>query len=137
PRGSGARAHRREAVGGRGRRRGVRDGEVTDVAGTLSTLDVRADFPMLSRQIDGRPIVYLDSAATSQKPSAVLDAMDDLYRSHNASIHRGVYTLGREATDAFEGARARIAAFAGWDTATTLFTANATAAINLVAYSWA
>jgi cysteine desulfurase/selenocysteine lyase len=107
------------------------------MAGTLTTLDVRADFPMLTRQIDGRPIVYLDSAATSQKPAVVLDAMDDLYRTHNASIHRGVYTLGREATEAFEGARARIAAFAGWDTATTIFTANATAAINLVAYSWA
>jgi cysteine desulfurase / selenocysteine lyase len=107
------------------------------MAGTLTTLDVRADFPMLERQIDGRPIVYLDSAATSQKPSAVLDAMDDLYRSHNASIHRGVYTLGREATEAFEGARARIAAFVGWDTPSTIFTANATAAINLVAYSWA
>jgi cysteine desulfurase/selenocysteine lyase len=63
--------------------------------------------------------------------------MDDLYRNHNASIHRGVYTLGREATEAFEGARARIAAFVGWDTASTIFTANATAAINLVAYSWA
>jgi cysteine desulfurase/selenocysteine lyase len=106
------------------------------VAGTLTTLDVRADFPMLARQIDGRPIVYLDSAATSQKPSAVLDAMDDLYRTHNASIHRGVYTLGREATEAFEGARERIAAYVGWDTASTIFTANATAAINLVAYSW-
>jgi cysteine desulfurase / selenocysteine lyase len=107
------------------------------MAGTLTSLDVRADFPMLARQIGGRPIVYLDSAATSQKPSVVLEAMDDLYRNHNASIHRGVYTLGREATEAFEGARARVAAFAGWDTASTIFTANATAAINLVAYSWA
>jgi cysteine desulfurase / selenocysteine lyase len=107
------------------------------MAGTLSTLDVRADFPMLARQIDGRPIVYLDSAATSQKPQAVLDAMDDLYRTHNASIHRGVYTLGREATEAFEGARARIAAFVNWEPSSTIFTANATAAINLVAYSWA
>ena len=83
------------------------------MAGTVTTLDVRADFPMLQRLIDERPIVYLDSAATSQKPAVVLEAMDDLYRSHNASIHRGVYTLGREATDAFEGARARIAAFVG------------------------
>ncbi|MEA2271947.1 MAG: cysteine desulfurase / selenocysteine lyase [Solirubrobacteraceae bacterium] len=110
---------------------------MTEMAGTLTPLDVRADFPVLARQIDGKPIVYLDSAATSQKPAAVLDAMDDFYRSHNASVHRGLYTLAREATDLFEGARQRIAGFVGWDPAATVFTANATAAINLVAYSWA
>jgi cysteine desulfurase / selenocysteine lyase len=103
---------------------------------TTSTLDVRADFPILAREIDGRALVYLDSAATSQKPAAVLDAMDDYYRRHNANVHRGVYRLAQEATDLFEGARERVAAFAGGETATTIFTRNATEAINLVAYAW-
>jgi cysteine desulfurase/selenocysteine lyase len=99
-------------------------------------MDVRSDFPLLQREIDGKPIVYLDSAATAQKPEPVIAVMDDFYRRHYASIHRGVYTLGVEATEAFEGARTRIAAFTGADPITTIFTANATAAINLVAYAW-
>jgi cysteine desulfurase / selenocysteine lyase len=99
-------------------------------------MDVRSDFPLLQREIDGKPIVYLDSAATAQKPEPVIAVMDDFYRRHYASIHRGVYTLGVEATEAFEGARTRIAAFTGTDPITTIFTANATAAINLVAYAW-
>jgi cysteine desulfurase/selenocysteine lyase len=98
--------------------------------------DVRADFPILARKIDGRPIVYLDSAATSQKPESVIAAMDDYYRAHNANIHRGVYTLAQEATDMFEDARARIARFTGATPRTTIFTRNATEAINLVAYAW-
>jgi cysteine desulfurase/selenocysteine lyase len=97
---------------------------------------VRADFPIFEREVDGRPIVYLDSASTSQKPRQVLEAMDDLYRRSNANIHRGVYTIARESTDLFEGARARIAAFNGADAATTIFTKNVTEALNLVAYSW-
>jgi cysteine desulfurase/selenocysteine lyase len=105
-------------------------------AATGAQLDIRADFPVLARIIDGRPIVYLDSAATSQKPEPVIAAIDDYYRHHNANIHRGVYTLAQEATDLFEGARARIAAFAGGETDTTIFTRNATEAINLVAYAW-
>ena len=72
-------------------------------------LDVRADFPILAREIDGRRLVYLDSASTSQKPAAVLDALDDYYRNHNANIHRGVYRLAQEADALFEGARERIA----------------------------
>jgi cysteine desulfurase / selenocysteine lyase len=99
-------------------------------------LDVRGDFPILQREIDGRPVVYLDSAATSQKPASVIAAIDDYYRRHNAPIHRSVYRLAEEATEAFEGARRRIAAFAGHEPATTIFTANATEAINLVAYAW-
>jgi cysteine desulfurase/selenocysteine lyase len=99
-------------------------------------MDVRSDFPLLGREIDGKPIVYLDSAATAQKPEVVLATMDGFYRRHYASIHRGVYRLGAESTEAFEGARARIAAFAGGETATTIFTANATASLNLVAYAW-
>ena len=99
-------------------------------------MDLRSDFPLLQREIDGKPIVYLDSAATAQKPEPVIAVMDDFYRRHYASIHRGVYTLGVESTEAFEGARTRIAAFTGADPVTTIFTANATAAINLVAYAW-
>jgi cysteine desulfurase / selenocysteine lyase len=98
--------------------------------------DVRADFPVLEREVGGKRLVYLDSAATSQKPRPVLDAIEDYYRRHNANIHRGVYSLAREATDMFENARDRVAAFVGWETADTIFTKNATEAINLVAYSW-
>ena len=105
-------------------------------AATTTELDVRADFPILSREIDGRPLVYLDSAATSQKPATVIEAMDSYYRRSNANIHRGVYKLAQEATDLFEGARERVAAFAGGETDTTIFTRNATEAINLVAYAW-
>ena len=99
-------------------------------------LDVRADFPILAREIDGRRLVYLDSSSTSQKPEPVLAALDDFYRNHNANIHRGVYTLAQEADALFEGARARIAAFLRWPAANTIFTRNVTEAINLVAYSW-
>ena len=105
-------------------------------AATRPELDIRADFPILAREIDGRPLVYLDSAATSQKPEPVIAAMDEYYRRHNANIHRGVYTLAQEATDLFEGARARVAAFTGGEIDTTIFTRNATEAINLVAYAW-
>jgi cysteine desulfurase / selenocysteine lyase len=103
---------------------------------TAAALDLRTDFPILSREIDGRRIVYLDSAATSQKPEVVLDAMDRFYRSSNANVHRGVYTLAVEATDLFEGARTRIAEFVGGEAQTTIFTRNATEALNLVARSW-
>lgn len=105
-------------------------------AGLSGELDIRADFPILAREIGGRPIVYLDSASTSQKPEVVIAAIDNYYRCHNANIHRGVYTLAQEATELFEGARERIAAFMGAETATTIFTRNATEAINLVAYAW-
>lgn len=99
-------------------------------------LNVRADFPILGREIDGHRLVYLDSAATSQKPRAVIDAMSGFYAEHNASVHRGVYRLAEEATALFEGARERIAAFTGSQAPTTIFTRNATEAINLVAYAW-
>jgi cysteine desulfurase/selenocysteine lyase len=100
-------------------------------------LDVRADFPILAREIDGRRLVYLDSSSTSQKPEQVLAALDDYYRNHNANIHRGVYPLAQEADALFEGARKRIAAFANAPWRSTIFTRNVTEAINLVAYSWA
>jgi cysteine desulfurase/selenocysteine lyase len=99
-------------------------------------LDLRADFPILSREIDGRRIVYLDSAASAQKPESVLEAMDRFYRTSYANVHRGVYTLAQEATDAFEGARERIAAFVGGEPQTTIFTRNATEALNIVAHAW-
>jgi cysteine desulfurase / selenocysteine lyase len=102
-----------------------------------AALDLRDDFPILARRIEGRPIVYLDSAATSQKPEPVIEAMSDYYRHHNANVHRGVYTLAQEATELFEGARERIAAFVGGEAQTTIFTRNGTEAINLVAYAWA
>jgi cysteine desulfurase/selenocysteine lyase len=94
-------------------------------------LDLRSDFPLLDADI-----AYLDSASTSQKPGHVIGAIDSYYRNSNANIHRGVYALAREATELFEGARERIAAFVGWETATTIFTRNVTEAINLVAYAW-
>jgi cysteine desulfurase / selenocysteine lyase len=103
---------------------------------TEPLVDVRADFPILGREFEGKPLVYLDSAATSQKPAQVIDAIDDHYRRTNANIHRGVYKLAQEATDLFEGARERIARFVGDAYESTLFTKNATEAINLVAYSW-
>jgi len=104
---------------------------------TASAVDVKADFPVLKREgPDGRPIAYLDSAATSQKPLSVIDAMSSYYRNSNANVHRGVYGLAQEATDLFEGARERVGAFVGGETPTTIFTRNATEAINLVAYAW-
>jgi cysteine desulfurase/selenocysteine lyase len=98
--------------------------------------EVRADFPILRRERDGVPIAYLDSAATSQKPESVIAAIDSYYRHSNANVHRGVYELSQEATAHFEGARERVAAFVGGETDTTIFTRNATEAINLVAYAW-
>src|SRR4051794_14579837 len=97
---------------------------------TTASLDVRADFPILAGNL-----AYLDSAATSQKPEAVIQSIDDYYRTSNANIHRSVYELAVKATEAFEGARERIAEFAGWETPTTIFTLHASMAINLVAYS--
>ena len=106
------------------------------VAAARPLVDVRSDFPVLDREIDGKPLVYLDSAATSQKPRQVIEAIDRYYSNSNANIHRGVYALAREATEQFEGARERVAAFTGWDPVATIITKNATEAINLVAYSW-
>jgi cysteine desulfurase/selenocysteine lyase len=99
-------------------------------------VDVRADFPVLGREFNGKRVAYLDSAATSQRPQQVIDAMDRFQRESYAPIHRGVYELARESTDQFEAARQRIASFVNWDPACSIFTRNATEAINLVAYSW-
>jgi len=99
---------------------------------------IKADFPILKQQVHGKRLVYLDSAATSQKPLAVLDAMDRYYRETNANVHRGVYTIAEQATQQFEGARAKVAHFVNaHESAEIVYVRNATEAINLVAYSWA
>jgi cysteine desulfurase / selenocysteine lyase len=103
------------------------------------TFDVQAlkkDFPTLSREVHERRLVYLDSAATSQTPLPVLEAMDRYYRLSRSSVHRGVYQLAEEATDLYDGARRTLAAFLGADERGVVFTKNATEACNLVAYSW-
>ncbi len=89
-------------------------------------------FPTLERE----GVVYLDSGATSQTPASVMAAMDDYYASHRASVHRGVYPLAVEATELYEGARTAAAQWLGWDARGTVFTKNASEAINLVAYAW-
>jgi cysteine desulfurase / selenocysteine lyase len=109
--------------------------------GTPLALDVREDFPILARTFAGRPLVYLDTAATAQKPRRVVEAMSEHLLEHNSNVHRGVYELAQEADGAYEGARARIAAFtaaapAGAEPLTTMFTKNVTEAINLVAFAW-
>jgi cysteine desulfurase/selenocysteine lyase len=105
---------------------------------TYDVVKIRADFPVLKREIHpGVPLVYLDSTATSQKPSVVLDAMDGFYRCCNANIHRGVHTLAEESTGAYELARERVADFIGSPSPRqVIFTRNTTESINLVAYTW-
>jgi len=98
---------------------------------------IREDFPIFQRFVHGKPLVYLDSAATSQKPKDVIQALESYYRSYNANIHRGIYSIAEEATQAYESARAKVARFIGAaDSATVVFTRNTTEAINLVAYAW-
>src|SRR3990167_2223805 len=98
---------------------------------------IRKDFPILGREIHGKPLVYFDNAATSQKPKQVIDAISDYYKQHNASVHRGVHKLSEEATAAFEVARKKVADFVNaGDSRQIVFTRNATEAINLVAYAW-
>jgi len=102
----------------------------------LDPAALRGDFPILEREVHGKPLVYLDSANTSQKPRQVLDAMADYYERHNANVHRAVHTLSEEATHLFEQARGKVARFAGASERATVFTKNASEAINLVAYAW-
>jgi cysteine desulfurase/selenocysteine lyase len=103
----------------------------------LDSARVRADFPILRTTVHGHPLIYLDSAATSQKPQVVIDAVDEFYRDYNANVHRGIYEIGERATAAYEEARERTARFIGApDSHEVVFTRNATEAINLVAYSW-
>jgi cysteine desulfurase / selenocysteine lyase len=98
---------------------------------------LRTDFPILERRVNGKRLVYLDSAATAQKPQAVLDAVDEYYREHNANVHRGVYTLAEEATAAYEAARAKTARFINAPSPReVIFTRSTTEATNLVAHAW-
>ncbi len=104
---------------------------------SLDVSRIRRDFPILSRTVrDGRPLVYLDSAATSQKPVQVLEAESNFYRTCNAAVHRGAHQLAEEATDAYESARARIAGFVGAHPDDLVFTKNATESLNLAAYAF-
>jgi len=107
----------------------------------LDMLDVEAvrkDFPILQRRVHGRPLVYLDNAATTQKPRQVIDALVRYYETYNANIHRGLHALAEEATDAYEGARAKVARFikSPYGPESCVFVRNTTEGINLVANAW-
>ncbi|HEY0189060.1 MAG TPA: SufS family cysteine desulfurase [Cellulomonas sp.] len=118
---------------------GTLDAAAAPVGRTLEPAElaaVRADFPLLARRLrDGRRLVYLDSGATSQKPEVVLDAEQDFYTQRNAAVHRGAHQLAEEATEAFESARQQVASFVGVGEDELVWTSNATAGINLVAYA--
>ncbi len=102
----------------------------------LNPDEIKKDFPILSREINGQRLVYLDSAATSQKPQVVIDTIAAYYQTINANVHRGVYTLSEEATAAYESARKKVADFVSAKKEEIVFVRNATEAINLVAYAW-
>lgn len=104
---------------------------------SLDLARVRADFPALAQAVNGHPLVYLDSAATAQRPQAVLDAVAEFYARDNANVHRGLHELSRRATERYEAARARVARFLGAaDAAEVVFVRGTTEAVNLVAWSW-
>jgi len=104
---------------------------------TINVTRIREDFPILKRQVNDKPLVYFDNAATSQKPKVVIDAIDTYYREYNANIHRGIHKLAEEATVAHEEAREKVAKFINAKrTEEIIFTRNATESLNLVAYSW-
>jgi cysteine desulfurase/selenocysteine lyase len=104
---------------------------------TVSVDEIRAQFPILQREVKGKPLTYLDNGATAQKPLAVIEEVDRYYREYNANVHRGVHTLSEEATDLYEGARAKVADLLGAPSPReVVFTRNVTAALNLVAQSW-
>lgn len=98
--------------------------------------NIREDFPILKRRVNGMPLVYLDSAATSQRPSQVIEAVSEFFENHNANIHRGVHTLAVEATEMVDKAREKVAKFINGETDEVIFVRNATEGINLVAYTW-
>src|ERR1700737_1831382 len=102
-----------------------------------SAEDIRKDFPILSRQVHGKPLVYLDSTASSQKPRAVIEAMSGYYETTHANVHRGVYEISEEATARMEKARVKVARFINArHSKQVIFTRNTSESINLVAYSW-
>lgn len=98
---------------------------------------VRADFPLLTREVHGKPLIYLDSANTGQKPATVIDTVDDFYRHHNANVSRAVHALGSEATEAYEDSRTKLAGFLKAHRDELVLCSGTTFALNLVAYSWA
>lgn len=103
----------------------------------MNPAQVRKDFPILDQQVHGKPLVYLDNAATTQKPRAVIDAITRYYEKDNAAVHRAIHELGARATDAYEGARAKVAKFIGAPSERNIiFVKNASEAVNLVAYAW-
>jgi cysteine desulfurase/selenocysteine lyase len=105
--------------------------------GGLDVARIREDFPILSRTVGDRPLIYLDTAATSQKPQVVIDTVADFYANHNANAHRGIYQLGEEATERFEGARATLARFFGASGPESIvFTRGTTESVNLIAQGW-
>src|SRR3954469_15535214 len=104
-------------------------------APALDVEALRRDFPVLSREINGRPLVYLDNASSTHKPRQVLDAERAFVEQHYSNVHRGVHTLSQEATDGYEAARATVAAFIGADHDEVVFTKNVTESLNLVAYA--
>ena len=106
-------------------------------AAAIDWASVRADFPLLTRQVHGKPLIYFDSANTGQKPACVISATDDFYRHHNANVSRAVHALGSEATEAYEGARSKLARFFNVRSDELILCSGTTFAINLVAYSWA
>ncbi len=115
----------------------TRPGTSPDSSG-LDVARIRSEFPILERTIHGKPLVYLDNAATTQKPRSVIDAQSGYYEQNNANVHRGVYTLASEATDAYEAARATLATFLGGvEPEQIVFTRSTTESLNLVAYAWA
>ena len=110
---------------------------VREERAAMDVQEIRKDFPILSREMAGHPLVYLDSASTSQKPRRVIEAVVDFYERHNANAHRGIYPLGQEATDAYEQAREKVAAFIGAPTPNSvIFNRGTTESVNLVAYAW-
>jgi cysteine desulfurase/selenocysteine lyase len=110
---------------------------MADHVGGLDVATIRDDFPILARTVGDRPLVYLDTAATSQKPQVVIDTVSDFYANHNANAHRGIYQLGEEATERFEGARATLARFFGAPGPESIvFTRGTTESINLIAQGW-
>ena len=103
---------------------------------SLDVAAIRKDFPIFNRTVrDGKKLIYLDSGATSQKPNSVIEAESDFYRFHNAAVHRGAHQLAEEATDAYEGARAKVASFLGAREEEIVFTKGATESLNLIAYA--
>src|SRR2546421_10203689 len=115
----------------------AKGGDASTSTPTRTAADVRRDFPILSRQVHGKPLVYLDSTASSQKPYSVIEAMSTYYETTHANVHRGVYEISEEATAQMERARVKVARFINArQSKQVIFTRNTTEGINLVAYSW-